>query len=60
VADIKREAGACHASQGGIQMRRGVMGFISKVFGEQENFMRARPPVDGKSKVVKDLFEGIT
>ena len=59
VAEIKREAGACHASQGGIQMRRGVMGFITKVFGEQEDFMRAYPPVNGKTKVVKDLFEGI-
>jgi len=59
VAEIKREAGACHASQGGIQMRRGVMGFIIKVFGEQEDFMRAYPPVNGKTKVVKDLFEGI-
>jgi LmbE family N-acetylglucosaminyl deacetylase len=60
VADIKREAGACHASQGGIQMRRGVMGFVTRIFGEHENFMRAYPPVNGKSKIVKDLFEGIS
>jgi len=59
VAEIKQEAGECHASQGGIQMRRGLMGFIMKVFGEHEDFMRAYPPVSGKTKVVKDLFEGI-
>lgn len=59
VDEVKREAGACHASQGGIQMRRGLMGFISKVFGEHEDYMRAYPPVNGKAKVVRDLFEGI-
>jgi hypothetical protein len=59
VSEIKREAGACHASQGGIQMRRGLMGFIIKLFGEHEDFMRAYPPINGKTKIVKDLFEGI-
>lgn len=59
VAEIKREASACHASQGGIQMRRGLMGLITRVFGERESFMRAYPPVTGKMKVVDDLFEGI-
>lgn len=59
VADIKSNAGACHASQGGIQMRRGLMGFVTKVFGEHEDFMRAYPPVNGKVKITKDLFEGI-
>ena len=59
VSKIKQEAGACHASQGGIQMRRGLMGFIAKLFGEQENFMRAHPPVNGKTKISRDLFEGI-
>ena len=59
VAEIKREAGACHASQGGIQMRRGLMGFIIKIFGEHEDFMRAYPPVNGKTKITGDLFEGL-
>ena len=59
VAEIKREAGACHASQGGIHMRRGLVGFIAKIFGEHEDFMRAYPPVKGKAEIVKDLFEGI-
>lgn len=59
VADIKREAGAQHASQGGIQMRRGLMGFVSKVFGEKEDYMRAYPPVSGGFKQKYDLFDGI-
>lgn len=59
VAEIKREAGACHASQGGIQMRRGLMGFITKAFGEHEDYMRAFPPVDGRWRRGGDLFEGI-
>ena len=56
VAEIKREAGECHASQGGIQMRRGLMGFVSRFFGENEDYMRAYPPVNGNGKVANDLF----
>jgi LmbE family N-acetylglucosaminyl deacetylase len=59
VSGIKSRAGACHASQGGIQMRRGVMGLITRVMGENENFMRAFPPVRGEFRVLNDLFEGI-
>ena len=59
VAEIKRQAGAQHASQGGIQMRRGLMGFVTKVFGEREDFMQAFPPVAGEIKRKQDLFEGI-
>lgn len=57
VAEIKREAGYQHASQGGSQMRRGWMGLIVKMFGEHEEFMRAYPPVlAGQHKVSNDLF----
>lgn len=59
VSEIKRRAGAQHASQGGIQMRRGLMGFITTVFGEKEDFMRAHPPVTESHKPTTDLFEGI-
>ena len=59
VAEVKREAGACHASQGGVGMRRGLMGFATKVFGEHEDYMRAYPPADGNFKRLDDLFEGI-
>jgi hypothetical protein len=61
VIEIKAKAGEQHASQGGGQMRRGWMGFIGKVFGEREDFMRAYPPVpDGKFKVSHDLFDPIS
>ena len=60
VSEIKNEASACHSSQGGGQMRRGLMGFVSKALGEREDYMRAYPPVaDGNFKRVNDLFEGI-
>ena len=59
VAEIKSEAGACHSSQGGGQMRRGLMGFVTKVFGEHEDYMRAYPPVDGGFKRLTDLFDGV-
>jgi LmbE family N-acetylglucosaminyl deacetylase len=59
VAEIKRQAGAQHESQGGIQMRRGMMGFVTKVFGEREDYMRAYPPVNGSFQKKRDLFEGI-
>lgn len=57
VAEIKRKAGEQHASQGGIQMRRGLMGFVSRVFGEKEDFMRAYPPLEEPYKTKFDLFE---
>lgn len=56
VEEIKAAAGACHASQGGIGMRRGVMGLFVRLFGEKEDFMQAFPPIDGKTKVRDDLF----
>jgi len=59
VVETKREAGACHASQGGILMRRGLMGFATRALEKYENYMRVYPPVNGKTKVVKDLFEEI-
>jgi LmbE family N-acetylglucosaminyl deacetylase len=59
VSSVKAEAGACHASQGGIQMRRGLMGFVTRAMGEHENYMRAYPPVHGKRRVTADLFDGI-
>ncbi len=59
VAQAKAEAGACHASQGGVQMRRGVMGFVTRLMGEHEDYMRAYPPVNGNHRVTNDLFDGI-
>ena len=61
VVEIKREAGAQHASQGGgMGMRRGWMWLMTKLIGEREEFMRAYPPVaDGKFGRKRDLFDGI-
>ena len=57
VAQIKEQAGAQHASQGGVGMRRGLMGFISRLFGEKEDYMRAYPPVENRrNRIAKDLF----
>jgi len=56
-ADAKNKASACHASQGGGQMRRGLMGFITKLIGENEDYMRAYPPVQPGDKRKKDLFD---
>ena len=56
VQEIKAAAGACHASQGGIGMRRGVMGLFIKLFGESEDYMQAYPPIEKGWKVKKDLL----
>lgn len=60
VADIKREAGAQHASQGGGRMIRGWMGFFMKLYGEREEFMREYPVVKGRTRISNDLFDGLT
>ena len=52
----KEAAGACHASQGGGQMQKGIRGFVSRLFNGKEMFMQAYPPVEGKPKVQKDLL----
>jgi LmbE family N-acetylglucosaminyl deacetylase len=55
--EAKRKASECHASQGGMQMRRGLMGFITKIFGEKEDYMQAYPPVGKIFQRKYDLFE---
>jgi len=55
VQPLKAAASACHASQGGMGMRRGVMGLYIKLFGEYEEYMQAYPPVQKGWKVKKDL-----
>ncbi|MBL8076782.1 MAG: PIG-L family deacetylase [Anaerolineales bacterium] len=59
VSEMKTRASACHASQGGMQMRRGLMGFVTRLFGEREDYMQAYPPVPANAKKRYDLFEGI-
>ena len=59
VVETKRVASACHASQGGILMRRGLMGIATRALEKHEDYMRVYPPANGNTKVAKDLFEGI-
>jgi LmbE family N-acetylglucosaminyl deacetylase len=56
VSEIKAAASACHASQGGIGMRQGVMGLFIKIFGEHEEYMQAFPPIQTGWKLKKDLL----
>jgi len=55
----KNQAGACHASQGGGQMSKGIMSWIMRITSKKESFMRAFPPVKEGEKVEKDLLAGI-
>ena len=57
VSEAKRKASEAHASQGGMQMRRGLMGFITRFLGEKEDYMQAYPPVGASFKRKVDLFD---
>jgi LmbE family N-acetylglucosaminyl deacetylase len=58
VARRKAEASACHASQGGVGMTQGLIGWAMRFTGARESFMRAYPPpVNGKRE--HDLFAGV-
>ena len=57
VSEAKRKASEAHASQGGMQMRRGLMGFITRFLGEKEDYMQAYPPVGDSFKRKIDLFD---
>jgi hypothetical protein len=57
-AQLKAEASACHASQGGIGMTRGLIGWAARITGHKDSFMRAYPiPTNGMRE--RDLFEGV-
>jgi N-acetyl-1-D-myo-inositol-2-amino-2-deoxy-alpha-D-glucopyranoside deacetylase len=58
VARLRDEASACHASQGGQQMNKGIQGWVRRMFSANETYMRAYPPAV-KGLREKDLFEGI-
>jgi LmbE family N-acetylglucosaminyl deacetylase len=57
VQQLKAAASACHASQGGIGMRTGIMGLFIKLFGEHEEYMQAYPLIQSGWKVKKDLAD---
>ena len=55
VVQKKWAAGACHASQGGEQNQKGVRAIISRLF-EADVFMQAYPPIEGKTRIQRDLL----
>lgn len=57
VSEQKDKAGGCHASQGGGQMRRGLVGVFFRIFDGSETFMRAYPSLPPHPRVKKDLFD---
>ncbi len=58
VRQLKAEASACHASQGGAGMAQGIWGVLMRLGGSKEYYMRAFPkPQDGARE--RDLFEGV-
>jgi LmbE family N-acetylglucosaminyl deacetylase len=57
VEEAKQLAGEQHASQGGVGMRRGLMGFVARIFGQYEDYMRAYPPVRNGFRRKSDLFD---
>ena len=58
VYEVKAQAAACHASQGGPMMSGGFMGRIMRLGSRYENYMRADPPPT-PGKIEKDLFAEI-
>jgi LmbE family N-acetylglucosaminyl deacetylase len=57
VAGAKARAGACHASQGGPPTS-GLLGWLFRLAGGEETFMRAYPPATPGLRET-DLFEGV-
>lgn len=61
VAAIKRQASAQHASQGGgaSGFRLSLFAIMNWLLGGKDEYMRAYPPVNGKFRKRRDLFDGI-
>ncbi|MBW6465724.1 MAG: PIG-L family deacetylase [Brevefilum sp.] len=58
VKEIRQEAAACHASQGGADMDKGFRGVITRLFGGHHDiYMQAYPEPSPGHKVKRNLFE---
>ncbi len=56
---LRNEASACHSSQGGSRTSGGLLGWLQRILGSRDRFMRAYPkPLPGE-KMEHDLFEGL-
>jgi LmbE family N-acetylglucosaminyl deacetylase len=53
----KDAATLCHESQGGAAMRKGLMGLVTRLAGDHEDYMRAYPPVKAGSRLGHDLLD---
>jgi LmbE family N-acetylglucosaminyl deacetylase len=58
VAEIRDAASACHASQGGASMGKGIVGWLRRQSANTEVYMRAVPPHQQGDKET-DLFAGV-
>ncbi|HSM25992.1 MAG TPA: PIG-L family deacetylase [Anaerolineaceae bacterium] len=57
--NLRNDASACHSSQGGSKTTGGLMGWLQRILGSKDRFMRAFPePKDGE-KIERSLFEGL-
>lgn len=57
VRDVKVQAAACHASQGGATMNKGLRGVIGRLFGGyNDTYMQAFPEQEINGKIKMDLF----
>lgn len=60
VMDIRDQAAACHASQGGASITgTGLIGKLRRWFMAEEQYMRAYPVPGKGEKRVRDLFAGV-
>jgi len=58
VKGIRKQAAACHASQGGADMDKGFRGVITRLFGGHHDiYMQAYPEPTPGQRVKRDLFE---
>lgn len=58
VAEQRKRASACHASQGGDRQSGYILTWLLRLLNSNESFMRAVPTVE-ESHLEKDLFDGI-
>lgn len=54
----RADAVICHESQGGSSLSRGPFGWLRRIFGAREVFMRSYPPADNSVRE-SDLFAGV-
>jgi LmbE family N-acetylglucosaminyl deacetylase len=59
VANRRDEASACHSSQGGSRVSGGLMGWLQRILGSKDRFMKAFPEPSPDEKIEKELFQGI-